>query len=376
LASTTCKLLTACIKQALTPVSALLLAALSPTLTHAEWFRGNTHTHTINSDGNASPDEVVRWYRQHGYQFVVITDHEFITDVAPLQALLGAEGKFLVMKGQEVSQAVGDIEHPNDIRTAHVNAINAGTVVMPLSGGQHRLIASKDVSVSDTFARNIAAITAAGGIAQVNHPNFLWSIGADDMARIPDGTLFELWNAHPFSHNLGGADDAGQRAPSTEELWDVLLTRGQILWAVGSDDSHEYKDWQDPNAPRPGQAWIMVNAERLTPDAITSSLRRGNFYASTGIFLERVSVSSERIAIAIKQDTSVGITSLPGDSRFVTRFIGAGGAVVAEVTGLNPSYKFQPDDIYVRASIIDSRNRRAWTQPVFLKSLTSRLQRK
>ena len=54
----------------------------------AKWYRGNTHVHTTNSDGNASPDVAARWYREHGYAFVVITDHEYLTDVAPLNAQL------------------------------------------------------------------------------------------------------------------------------------------------------------------------------------------------------------------------------------------------------------------------------------------------
>ena len=39
--------------------------------TKLKWYKGNTHTHTINSDGDSTPDEVVRWYRQHGYNFLV-----------------------------------------------------------------------------------------------------------------------------------------------------------------------------------------------------------------------------------------------------------------------------------------------------------------
>src|SRR5262245_1668071 len=37
----------------------------SPSVT--TWYKGNTHTHTLNSDGDSTPDEVVRWYRSHGY---------------------------------------------------------------------------------------------------------------------------------------------------------------------------------------------------------------------------------------------------------------------------------------------------------------------
>jgi hypothetical protein len=46
----------------------LVLLVASPA-SDAAWFRGNTHAHTLSSDGNASPD-VVRWYREHGYPFI------------------------------------------------------------------------------------------------------------------------------------------------------------------------------------------------------------------------------------------------------------------------------------------------------------------
>ena len=72
----------------------------------ARWYRGNTHAHTTNSDGNAPPADVVRWYRDHGYHFVVVTDHEQITDVAPLNAGFASPGKFVVLPGEEITQRV------------------------------------------------------------------------------------------------------------------------------------------------------------------------------------------------------------------------------------------------------------------------------
>ena len=67
------------------------------------WYKGNTHTHTLNSDGDSTPDEVVRWYREHGYQFLVLTDHNYLTSVDGLNALHGAAEKFLVVRGEEVT---------------------------------------------------------------------------------------------------------------------------------------------------------------------------------------------------------------------------------------------------------------------------------
>ena len=77
-------------------------AAQSPAVP-MNWYKGNTHTHTINNGGDSTPDEVVRWYRSHGYQFLVLTDHNFLTRVDGLNAVHGAEEKFLVVQGEEVT---------------------------------------------------------------------------------------------------------------------------------------------------------------------------------------------------------------------------------------------------------------------------------
>lgn len=47
--------------------------------TKGNWYKGNLHTHSTNSDGRKTPEEIVRIYREHGYQFLAFTEHEFYT---------------------------------------------------------------------------------------------------------------------------------------------------------------------------------------------------------------------------------------------------------------------------------------------------------
>lgn len=348
----------------------LIGALFAPVTGEAAWFRGNTHAHTINSDGNAAPDSVVRWYREHGYQFIVLTDHDYLTDAAPLQAMFGAEGQFVVIPGEEVTQMVAgsDPLRPGaGKRAAHVTAINISREVIPAGEGSGVMgrTAPSGTTLAQTFEDNLALIREAGGIGQINHPNFLWSVGVEDMAQLPDGTLFEVWNGHPLINNLGGTNDAGHKALSTEELWDALLSRGKRLWGVASDDSHDYHDLANADSPRPGRGWIVVRAERLAPDTIVESLRRGDFYASTGITLADYRASDREIEIDIYPGTRFGNRMIPTDSRYLTRFIGKGGRVLAEVPGTRPRYSLRGDEGYVRAVVVDANGNRAWTQPVF-----------
>src|SRR5262249_41540172 len=156
------------------------------------WYKGNTHTHTLNSDGDSTPDEVARWYREHGYQFLVLTDHNVLTRVDGLNSILGADDQFLIVKGEEVSDRI-------DGKPIHINGLDVSERVEPEHGS----------SVSAVIQANLDAIRRAGGIPHVNHPNFQWAISADDLQRVEREKLFEIYNGHPEVNNLGGGGVPG-----------------------------------------------------------------------------------------------------------------------------------------------------------------------
>lgn len=326
------------------------VAAARDQAAELHWYRGNTHAHTVNSDGDASPDAVARWYKEHDYQFLFITDHEYITDPAPLNAILGGSERFLLLPGQEITQWGKDPKRSS----AHVNALFTSKVIWPVGerpcvGSGCGARADAAMPLGDTFRANIAAVLAQGGIAQVNHPNYRWSVKPDDLKDVPDFTLLEVWNGIDSINNLGGDDGAGDVRPSAEGYWDLLLSAGKIIWGVGSDDSHDVEGR--------GQAWIVVRAPELTSPAIKSAIARGDFYASNGVTLSDIAADGAGLTVTIAQARN--------GARYTTRFIGQDGKLLAEVGGLKPSYRFAGTETYVRASIIDSNGKRAWTQPVF-----------
>lgn len=327
-----------------------------PVVAQARWYKGNTHQHSLNSDGDSPIDVVLRWYREHGYQFSFVTEHEYWTDVTALNAVLGHPLRFLAIPGQEVSQVVADPRHPNGVRQAHVNALGTDRVVMPIPRAQ-----TAGMTVAQTYARNDSLIRAAGGIMQVNHPNFIWSVPLEDMMRLRDSTLFEVWNGHPIVYNEGGVDSLGNVMLSTEARWDSVLSRGRLIFGVADDDSHHFKpqDGENKDQARPGRGWVMVRADTLTREAIVGALHRGDFYATTGITLRDVRITSAEYALEI---------TLANDRRYKTEFIGQGGRVLATSYSLRPSYRITGTERYVRARISDSSGRMAWTQPARVAS--------
>ena len=119
------------------------------------WYKGNTHTHTLNSDGDSTPDDVARWYREHGYRFLVLSDHNFLTSVDGLNALHGADEQFLLIRGEEITDRFGD-------KPIHINGLDLSEKVEPQHGS----------SVVDVVQRDVDAIRKAGGLPHINHPNY------------------------------------------------------------------------------------------------------------------------------------------------------------------------------------------------------------
>jgi hypothetical protein len=304
------------------------------------WYKGNTHTHTLNSDGDSTPDEVAKWYREHGYQFLVLTDHNVVTRVDGLNSILGADDQFLIVKGEEVSDQI-------EGRPIHINGLDVSERVAPQHGA----------SVSAVIQGNVDAIRRAGGIPHVNHPNFQWVISADDLQRVEREKLFEIYNGHPQVNNLGGGG-----VPGTEEVWDRLLSSGKEIYGVADDDAHVFKQPGNPNVPGPGRGWVVVRAERLAPRPIVEALERGNFYASTGVELRDYQVTDTSITITVQEQVF---------SKYRVQFIGSNGRVLKEMTSSPATYTFAADDRYVRARILESNGRAAWTQPAFRRSQSS-----
>lgn len=385
----------------------LVLSALSPGCAgdSARWWKGNTHTHTLWSDGDAAPELAAAWYRENGYHFLVLSDHNILSRgekwfpildaprsrltserVEQLIARFGPErvevrevegrremrlrtleelredfeepGAFIFIEGEEITDSFNRLP-------VHVNGLNLAELVKP-QGGE---------SVLDVMQRNLDAVIAHGlshdrtTLAHVNHPNFGWGVSVDDIARVRGEKFFEVYNGHRSVRNHGDADH-----PGTEAMWDIALTMRLTeldlgpLYGLATDDAHNYHEVHEGHS-NPGRGWIMVRAESLDAESILDAMHRGDFYASTGVTLRRIERSTRRLRIHI--DAEPGVT-------YTTRFIGTrpggpAGEVLHETTANPAIYQFRGDEVYVRAAIISSRlhsnpfaqgdHEMAWVQP-------------
>lgn len=297
------------------------------------WFKGNIHCHTTMSDGDADPRVAVDWYQSHGYDFLVLSDHNHLT-LFDYQAK--GNHDLILIPGEEVTSSVGVDSIP-----VHINGI-----------GINRLVEPADCeTVLESLQINIDRIQDAGGLVSINHPNFKWALTPEIIISSTGANMLEVFNGHPKTNTFGTGNKL-----SAEQIWDEVLTSGQKIFAAATDDTHNYHDFT-PNHSNPGRGWLNVRARNLTSDGIINSLRSGDFYSSTGVVLNRIDVHQSGIGIEIEKVPFV---------EYQTVFVGAGGKVLDKCFGSNPKYTFQGEKNYVRATISDSNGFKAWIQPVHI----------
>lgn len=125
------------------------------------------HTHSMYSDGAASPEAMIKQARAIGLSGIAITDHNEIKGA--MEAIRIAPPDFKVIPGIEVSSAAGHI----------------------LALGLTRII-PRGLPADDT----VDLIHAAGGIAIAAHPFDRLRQGVGDLVFTVDFDAVEVYNGH------------------------------------------------------------------------------------------------------------------------------------------------------------------------------------
>ncbi len=387
------------------------------------WWKGNLHTHSLWSDGDDYPEMVVDWYKRHGYAFLALSDHNVlaegerwiaVTDAAGgapnLDAYVARFGRHWVEEREEEGRRLVRLKTLDEYRTlfeepsrflvlqseeitdrfetkpVHVNATNIVERIEPRGGG----------SVLEVMQNNVDAVleqrrrTGRPMIPHINHPNFGWAVSVEDLVRLERERFFEVYNGHPAVHNEGDS-----LRPSTERLWDIVLAERvragrELMYGLAVDDAHNYRTLDSAHS-NPGRGWVMVRSSLLQGDSLLAALERGDFYSTTGVVLDAVSVTGDGVSVRVAPEEGVRYTirfigtrsgyprreplEAVGDSAMVQyRYDAAIGSVLAEVVGTSATYPFAGDELYVRAKITSSKLKVnpyrpgevevAWTQPV------------
>jgi len=286
------------------------------------WYKGNLHIHTTESDGAKTPAEIAEHYRRSGYDFICITDHDKVADVHGLSS-----DDFVVIPGAEVKASGDDAGFGYDILALNVTEVEGST---------------SDANVNEV----IRAIKAKGGEAVIAHP-YLWGLTTNDLLLAQEYLGIEIFNT---SCHFG----VGKGCSTV--LWDGLLARNRKVWGFAADDVHWLFNDHRPNDVCGG--WIMVKAAELSREHIFQAIRKGRFYASSGPSIRNISVTEESVGV---ETSEVKVINFIADRFRGESFTSPDGKPMTSAT-----YCRKGPEKYLRVECITFDGHTAWSNPLWI----------
>ena len=300
---------------------------IAPFNRDGEWLRCQLHSHTTNSDGEATPDGLVEHYARAGFDVLAITDHWHITTAA--------HDELVLIPSSELSAKLegrGDFD---------ADVLAYGIDILP--------------EPREEFPSIVAAaewIVAQGGVAYLAHP--YWSgLRAEDYLAAPALSGIEVMNA---------GSELLQGNGLSAVHWDDILHLGGTCLGIATDDSHY-----------PGQdsrlAWTVVAAPERSREAVLAALRDGDFYATSGVAILGIEVAAGGVEVRCDPARSITVRSGPWDGcrvdagRYAMNW--RGRVLDRRHDGAITRARFEPPEYWKwgRVEVVSVEGTQAWSNP-------------
>lgn len=296
-------------------------------------LKGGLHCHTTRSDGDGTPEEVIRLHKSNGYDFLSLTDHRiynyknFADDV-----------DITIVPGMEFDNT---FDRENGFRCFHQVFIGPDDETNGYA--QDEEMPSGTAKNQQEFQKYLDEGHEKNNLTIYCHPQWS-STPVRYFDKLQGNFAFEIWNSGCAIENDMDTDNG--------MYWDELLGQGQKIFAVASDDGHAMHQHCC--------GWVMVNAENNVK-AILSALEKGAFYSSCGPVIKDFYVDDEGVAHV--EAEGVKTILFQCDKHPARRFDAKDGELLTHASVSTTGNRPYP---YIRVTVIDDRGRRAWTNPIFL----------
>ncbi len=296
-------------------------------------LKGGLHCHTTRSDGSGTPEEVIRYHKQHGYDFLALTDHRVYNyeNYAP-------EVDITIIPGMEFDSSLY-----NGFGFRCFHAVCIGPSKEDGNGFEQDVrLKSGNATCQEEFQPYLDKIHAKNNLTIYCHPEWS-STPTRCFDKLQGNFAMEIWNSGCVIENDMDKDAA---------YWDEMLGLGHKIYGVATDDGHAMSHHC--------LGWVMVNAENDI-NSILKALKNGAFYSSCGPIIKDFYVKDGKAYVDCSEAVKVRFHSDCHPTQ--VRYAENGDLTHAEC---DLTWNGELQYKYVRAVVIDQEGRFAWSNPIFL----------
>ena len=287
------------------------------------FFKGNLHCHTTVSDGKLTPEEAEKFYREHGYDFLAITDHRCFSQPTHMS------GNMLVLSGTEADYF-----------------LPAEVVHLVCFGMEESIRDEAEMPLPRNMQLCIDLVRKHGGRVILAHP--AWSLNTiETMGGLCDVSATEIYNS------VSTMPWNGNRADSSTQV-DIAASHGIFFNLVAADDAHYFNG-------EAGKSFTMIQADELTRESLLEAFDAGRFYCSQGPAFEQISMEGGKITVRCSP-----VEQIIYYSNAVWAFNRSNycHGITSALYDLN--LNANRHERFVRVQIIDAEGRSAWSNPIIL----------
>lgn len=334
------------------------------------WYKGNLHSHTTASDGHLAPAESAEMYRENGYSFMCLSEHDLYTDrrkeldrddfiILPgveASATMISNEAFERLAGRSFAEIAGDKEmslllQKGILKTHHIHGI-LGNDVMQQNAKAHfehgdRLkipVYGEDWDGLAAAQKLSDSLKTYGMFTTYNHP--MWSrVDMEDIIG-----LSGIWAMEIYNYNTVNECGEGFAGP----IYDLCLKKGMKLNCFASDDNHNNGRFHDSCG-----GYVVVNADELSHEKIVNSLMDGRYYSSNmGPSIYRYEICDNLVVLETEKCDHINVISGGhiGLSRTIKDQTGKGLSYL--------EYALSGDETYVRFECVFANGCTSWTNPI------------
>jgi hypothetical protein len=310
----------------LTTLDAAVDAVLARVVDTEGWLGADLHVHAVNS-ADASPrnEDRVLSFAAEGVEVLVGTDHDFVTDYAPIVQALDARPFMASVVGEEISPAWG---HHNVFPIARDGSFNGGAVDWAGPDGPSLRPTQVHEEVRSRFPE---------AFIQLNHPRgnhgLLTQMKVDTLTGASHGRP-DLWrmesapdatstDARLFGFGFDGLELQNGPNPSYAVLndWMTWLSVGRVRTGTGVSDSHTAFGSPAGYA----RTYVQVDSDHpLQFDAghFAARLRAHRAIATNGpflrVFAQKVDATGAALGAAVGVGDTVSVNAAAGEKLRIT----------------------------------------------------------